>query len=407
LLGIAPDDAGALRAMLAEADACDVILLSGGTSKGEGDLSYRVLAGFAEVVVHGVALKPGKPLCLAHRKGKPVVVLPGFPTSAIFTFHAFVAPVLRRLMGLGDASETRLRARLARHLKSEAGREEYTLVSLVPGRDGLLAVPLGKGSGSVTTFARADGFFAMPAAQEYAEAEEPVEVTLLGQGLLPADLVVVGSQCTGLDRLLSVLAGRGLRVKTLEVGSRGGLEAAKEGACDVAPVHLYDRATDRYNEPFLAPGLRLLAGYGRRQGLAFRREHAAALGPDAEAKGVADTMRRAAADPALRLANRNAASGTRALLEDVLGDLRPPGFSTGYRSHPAVATAIAQRRADWGLCLEAPARAVGLLWRPLKDERYDFLVPEDRWDRPGTRAFRALLEERATGALLASLGFVP
>src|SRR6266849_860822 len=145
----------AVRRALAE---CDMVVISGGTSKGVGDLSYRILSriGLPGVLVHGVALKPGKPLCLAAVGGKPIAVLPGFPTSAIFTFHAFAAPVIRRLAGLPAEAAQSVTATVPVRITSEMGREEFVLVALVPGEKGLVAFPTGKGSGAVTSFSQAD-----------------------------------------------------------------------------------------------------------------------------------------------------------------------------------------------------------------------------------------------------------
>jgi len=144
---------------------------------------------------------------------------------------------------------------------SERGRTEYLLVNLVDGPRGRAAYPMGKGSGSVTAFARADGFVVIPRQQEYVDAGEEVEVTLLGRGVAPADLMVIGSHCTGLDALLGLLGEEGYSSKTLWVGSQGGLTAAGRGECDLAGVHLLDPATGIYNRPFLPPGVRLLPGY--------------------------------------------------------------------------------------------------------------------------------------------------
>jgi putative molybdopterin biosynthesis protein len=407
VLGIARDDAGEIGALLDRAlDTYDLTLLSGGTSKGAGDLCHRAVAERAVIAAHGIALKPGKPLCLAAREGRGVAVLPGFPTSAVFTFHAFVAPVIRALMGLAEDEAPSVRARVPLGLRSDPGRREFTLVNLVPGRGGLVAFPLGKGSGSVTTFARADGFFAIPEGREQVDPQEEVEVTLLGRDLEPSDLVVVGSHCVGLDILLRHARGA-RRPKVIAVGSRGGIEAAAQGACDIAPLHLLDPVTGRWNEPFAPPGCRFLPGYGRAQGLAFRP----ADGADAPEGAVEERFRRWARE-GRRLANRNPGSGTRVLLDALLevGEerpLRPPGWETGYRSHTAVAAAIAQRRADFGICLEQSARAAGLAFLPWREERYDFLVPEDRWERPGTRAFRDALADPAARADLARAGFLP
>ena len=402
VLGIARDDGDALRAILAQARTYDAVLLSGGTSKGSGDLSYRVLAEHAKIIAHGVALKPGKPLCLAAWDRKPVAVLPGFPTSAIFTFHAAVAPVLRRLLGRREQDAPRVAATLPGHVQSETGRREFNLVHLLRGRGGWVAFPLGKGSGSVTTFARADGFFDIPADMEYVEAGETVEVTLLGRDVHPADLVIVGSHCLGVDRIASDLSRAGFDVKQLATGSRGGVEAAHQGACDLAPVHLYDAATGTWNDSFAPAGVRVLRGYGRRLGLAWRPEHDACF-----AQGEVDAVLRAAlADPAMRIANRNPASGTFLQLEAFRagGGEVPPGWHTRYTSHTAVAAAIERGSADYGLCLERAARVAGLAWRAWSSEQLDFLVPEDRWDRPAMVAFRRALQDETMRAALRTLG---
>jgi putative molybdopterin biosynthesis protein len=381
-MGAFRDDERALRAALEAglADA-DLVVLSGGTSKGEGDLSYRAVADLRPgIVVHGVALKPGKPICLASHGGRPVVILPGFPTSAVFTFHEFVGPVLRRLAGLpGERRETRP-ARLAVRVVSERGRLEYLLVGLVRGEEGdLAAYPMGKGSGSVTSFSRADGFVRIDRNTEIVDAGAEVEVTLLGRALEPADLVIVGSHCTGLDVIAAALSRQGYSVKVLAVGSQGGLEAARRGECDVAPIHLLDPASGRYNAPFLDDSLELVGGYRRMQGVATRRDETR----------EADALIR---DPALRMVNRNRGSGTRVLIDGLLGDRRPDGHAYEPRSHYAVAAAVAQGRADWGVLIESVAREAGLEFRPLQDECYDFAVPKRRADRPAARAFRLLLE---------------
>jgi putative molybdopterin biosynthesis protein len=402
-LGIVGDDEAALDAALGRGlETADVVLLSGGTSKGAGDLSYRVLARRAPgVVVHGVALKPGKPICLGAVGPKPVVILPGFPTSAIFTFHEFVAPVLRRMAGLGPEARATLAARMALRVNSERGRTEYLLVNLVPGPGGLAAYPMGKGSGSVTTFSRADGFVVIPRSQEFVEAGEPVDVVPLGRGVEPADLIAVGSHCAGLDWLLSRAAARGLRVKTLWVGSQGGLAAASRGECDLAGVHLLDPETGAYNTPFLPPGVRLLPGYGRMQGLVFRPGDGRF-----EGRSAADALASALADPDCLMVNRNRGSGTRVLLDGLLGGRRPPGAAVEVRSHNAVAAAVAQGRADWGVAIAPVARAYGLGFIPVRAERYDFAIPAGRWDRPAVAAFRALLDEPDTRDALARMGFL-
>jgi putative molybdopterin biosynthesis protein len=402
-LGIVGDDEAALSEALELALGADLVLLSGGTSKGAGDLSYRVLARRAPgIVIHGVALKPGKPICLGAIGATPVAILPGFPTSAIFTFHEFIAPVLRRMAGLGPEARDALTATLPVRVNSERGRTEYLLVSLLRGPSGLAAYPMGKGSGSVTTFARADGFVVIPRAQEYIEAGESVRVTPLGRGVEPADLVVVGSHCTGLDALLGFLADRGLTVKSIWVGSQGGLAAASRGECDLAGIHLLDPETGQYNRPFLPEGVRLLPGYGRMQGLVYRPGD-----PRFAGRAVPEAIAAAVGDPRCLMVNRNRGSGTRILLDGLLAGRRPPGSAVEVRSHNAVAAAIAAGRADWGVAIAPVAALYRLAFTPIRAERYDFAVPDDRWDRPALVAFRELLGSPQARRRLEVLGFAP
>ena len=405
-LGIVPDDPTALQAVLSLALAAgDMVLLSGGTSKGAGDLAYQVVArlGNPGVVVHGVALKPGKPLCLAVQDGKPVVVLPGFPTSAIFTFHEFVAPVIRALAGLPAMRPETVGATLPLRIASERGRTEYVMVALMQAADGgLLAYPTAKGSGAVSSFAQADGFFAVPALTEAVPAGTTVHVQLIGTAAAAADLVVIGSHCLGLDMLIGHLEQEGLKVKSLAVGSSGGLAAARRGECDVAGIHLMDLASGEYNRPFLDNDLRLAPGYGRLQGIVFRPDDprfnglphaAAAMG--AAAMGVEGAL----------MVNRNAGSGTRILIDRVLGGARPPGYSAQTKSHNAVAVAVAQGRADWGVAIQTVAAEYGLGFLPLQAEQYDFVIPASRLDRAPVQRFLDLLQQPSTRAALRARGF--
>jgi putative molybdopterin biosynthesis protein len=408
--GIVPDNEARLHDALRRALVHDAVLLSGGTSKGAGDLSYRAVAGLGRpgIVAHGVALKPGKPLCLAvvdpgdGRSPVPVAVLPGFPTSAIFTFHEFIAPVLRRLAGARDEPGTVVPARLPLRVNSEPGRTEYLLVGLIDGEESgsYVAFPMGKGSGSVTAFSKADGFVVIPRQREYLEAGSAVEVHLLGARLRPADLVVIGSHCTGLDYLLGELHARGVTSKVMWVGSMGGLDAARRGECDVAGIHLLHPESDRYNEPFVTDAIVLVTGYGRLQGIVFRPGDQR-FACDKPAQAVAAAL----ADPACVLVNRNRGSGTRVLIDRLLGGARPPGYSVEARSHNAVAAAVAQGRADWGLAIEPVARDAWLGFLPLRHEQYDFVIPKARRQRPAVRAFVALLADPVIRDELERRGF--
>src|SRR5215469_16213852 len=403
-LGIGPDDETVLSRLVDEGlAACDMVILSGGTSKGAGDLCYRAISAFNDpgIIVHGVALKPGKPLCLAVTGGKPIVILPGFPTSAIFTFHEFVAPVIRVFAGLPVEKAEQLPAILPMRIASELGRTEYLMVSLVRG-DGegpLAAYPNSKGSGAVTAFSQADGFIAIGQHAESVAAGTPVEVQLIGRTQL-ADLVLIGSHCVGLDVLIGRLQSEGISIKALNVGSTGGLAAAKRGECDIAAIHLMHPETGEYNRPFLTPALDLIPGYRRLQGIVYRKGD-----PRFEGRSFEDAIGGAIAAPDCLMVNRNAGSGTRILTDRLLGGARPAGYWSQPKSHNAVGLAVAQNRADWGIAIETIARQYELGFIPVQDEHYDFIIPKARLARQSVQRFRAVLEDPVTREALIELGF--
>jgi putative molybdopterin biosynthesis protein len=380
------------------------VVLSGGTSKGVGDLSHRVVSqlGKPGILVHGVALKPGKPLCLAVADGKPIAVLPGFPTSAIFTFHAFVAPVIRARAGLPPEAAQTIEARVPMRIASEMGRKEFVLVSLVSGEHGTVAFPSAKGSGAVTSFSQADGFIEIDALAGSLDADTQARVTLIGDSARAPDIVIMGSHDIALDVVVGALAERGFSARTIAVGSQGGVAAAQRGQCDVAPVHLIDPATGEYNRHLIAPGLSLVKGWQRMQGVLFRPGD-----QRFEGKRADDAVKAVLADPSCLMVNRNAGAGTRVLIDRLVAGARPPGYANQPRSHNAVAAAIAQARADWGVAIEPVARMYGLGFLPLVPEHYDFLLVESRRERASVQAFLAALRDRQTKDRIAALGMRP
>ncbi len=293
-LGAIADDEEALEAAMRKAlGDSDMLVLSGGTSKGAGDVSHRIIArlGKPGIIAHGVALKPGKPLCLAVCDGKPVIILPGFPTSAMFTFHDMIVPVLRRMAGLPPRADAKVHAKIPVRIASELGRTEFVMVSLVEGADGLIAYPTGKGSGAITSFSQSDGFLKIDALADQMPAGTQAEVTLFTPHVRVPDLVIVGSHCTGLDLVTAQLARQSLFVRSIAVGSLGGLAAAKRGECDLAPIHLFDDKSETYNTPFLSDGLELVPGWRRMQGIVFRKGDARFEGKT-RARGGAGRARR-------------------------------------------------------------------------------------------------------------------
>jgi putative molybdopterin biosynthesis protein len=399
---LADDEASLERGIRLAFDTCDAVILSGGTSKGAGDLTYQIVGqlGRPGIVVHGVALKPGKPLCLAVCDGKPVVVLPGFPTSAMFTFHDVVAPVLRVLAGLPERDEMSVTASVPVRIPSELGRTEFVMVALAEGRDGLVAHPVGKGSGAVTAFSQADGFLAIDALADEWPAGTAAKVHLFSPHVRVPDLVIMGSHCTGLDAVVGALARQGRSARVLALGSLGGLTALQRGECDIAPIHLMDPTTGAYNRPYLSADMVLIEGWRRMQGVVFR------TGDDRfEGKSLTEAVASALADPACVMVNRNQGAGTRALIDGLLKGARPPGYWNQPRSHNAVAAAVAQGRADWGVAIKPVADALSLGFIALAEEHYDFAVRESNANAAAIAAFRNALS--SCGPTLRGLGFEP
>lgn len=411
-LGIAIDNLAELRDKIQQALLlADMVLLSGGTSKGEGDLSYQVVYELKDpgVIVHGVALKPGKPICLAASQRKPVVVLPGFPTSAIFTFHEFVAPVIRQLAGLPAGSQSRVKAELAIRVNSEIGRAEFLLVRLLdnstldnadPQKTQLSAYPMGKGSGSVTTFSQADGFVRLAQHVELLESGYEVDVQLISQDTRPAELMIIGSHCMGLDLIMSLLKRRGIQVRFMSVGSSAGLNSVKRGQCDIAGMHLFDVDSESYNQHCLTTDLSLIKGYRRQQGLVFRQDDPRFIG--ISAKEIVSQVKN---DPTCLMINRNQGSGTRILIEQLLNGSQPNGYQVQTSNHRAVFAAIQQKRADWGVAIHSLKKDnMGFL--EIQDECYDFMVANAKLQKKAVQVFIELLQDKSVQTRLAEIGII-
>ena len=277
---------------------------------------------------------------------------------------------------------------------------EERMAALAQGADGYVAHPVGKGSGAVTAFSQADGFFAIEALADGMPAGATADVTLFSAHVRIPDLVVMGSHCTGLDAVASALSRQGLTSRIVALGSQGGLAALERGECDIAPIHLLDPATSAYNRPFLGEGLSLIRGWCRLQGLVFRHGDARLDG-----RALDDAVAAALADPACLMVNRNSGAGTRTLIDRLLKGARPPGYWNQPRSHNAVAASVAQGRADWGVAIRPVAEALGLGFNPLASEDYDFAVRAGFAESAKGAAFLAALA--AARDAIVALGFEP
>lgn len=413
----ARDSLDELRRVLEQAKAHDVVVLSGGTSKGAGDLTFRLLGELGEpgILVHGVALKPGKPTVLGAWGRQPVVVLPGFPSSCAITFDVFVKPLVRILAGLEpeDARGTR-DVKLALAAPAGQGRHEYVLVNVVASSESpgdLLAYPLLKGSGSVASFAQAEGFVEVPPGRERVERGERLRATLWAPDRRVADLVLAASPDPGLDALVRVAReAADVRIKVIALSSRLAGEAVARGESDVALIPVASGSDPKRALP-LGASARLVAAYARKQVLAARPGTLAGLGETA-ARVLA-----AARGKHLRLVSRHPGSVTRTLLDSLLdeaakqagvapADLRAglAGLDDLARSHEGVAAAIAGGSADLGLCLESVARARGLDVLPVREEHVFLGIAKARGEDPKVARLVSVL---ASPAFAAALGGRP
>jgi putative molybdopterin biosynthesis protein len=377
--GIVRDNETEIKSVLKKAaQNCDIILTSGSTSAGSGDVMYRIIEENGTVLAHGIDIKPGKPAVIGNVFGKTVFGLPGYPTSSLTIFNEFVAPLIRKITGKKE-ERTQLRAKMAVRVRSE-GRSQFLPVGVIRG----WAYPVEKGSGAITTLAEADGFIEIPSHVEMVEAGELVNVTLFGEVDIP-DLLFVGSHCLGLDILIDIAS---LKMRVINVGSSGGLSAIRNGTTDIAGVHLLDESGE-YNIPFLKRfDIRdavLIKGYLREQGLIVRK--------DSKISRFEDILN-------TRIINRNTGSGTRVLTEMKLREIAQQrgmpfeeltenidGYHTEAKTHSAVASAVKLGKADVGIGIRTVAELNGLKFIKIADEQYDFVIPLRLLESSGIKRF--------------------
>ncbi|MEM3672645.1 MAG: molybdopterin biosynthesis protein [Candidatus Bathyarchaeia archaeon] len=405
LLGIVQDNAELITRKLREGlQKADMVITSGGTSAGVGDLLYQIIDNLGKpgILVHGVSVKPGKPLIIAVVDGKPLFGLPGYPTSALTIFQIFAMPVLREMAGLKPQLENVvIHAKTAEKIYLQEGRREYLPVNVILGETGeYTAYPILSGSGAITTLAEADGFIEIPENRTFLESGELVRVKLFSSELKPADLMIIGSHCVGIDILLELLRSENPNItsKVINVGSSGGLAAIRRGETDIAGIHLLDEETAEYNIPFLKRyGVNekavLVRGYNRQQGLIV------AKGNPKDITQLQDIIRND-----ISFINRNPGSGTRILLDMNLKKIakeRKVSFNeivakiNGYqfeaKSHTSVALAVLHEKADVGLGIKAVAERYGLDFIPIADEKYDFVIQKNRLQKQPIQAFLTIL----------------
>jgi putative molybdopterin biosynthesis protein len=408
---IVVDDPELITAAVRDAAAdADLVILIAGSSAGRDDYTARVVASAGSLAVHGVAVRPGHPVVLGTVAGDPATPIlgaPGYPVSAALTFDIFAAPVLAALEGAAPRERPSTTARLARKLASAIGSDDWVRVRL--GRVGgdVVATPLPRGAGVLTSLVRADGLLVVPAGVEGHHAGEQVRVELLrGLADIERTIVAIGSHDLVLDVAASALRAENplITLASSNVGSLGGLVALRDGLCHLAGSHLLDPATGEYTLPYLDrifgpdADLAVIRLVHRDQGLIV------AAGNPLGLTGIGDLTR-----PDLRYVNRQRGAGTRVLLDHELG-LRgvDPATISGYareeHTHLGVAAAVAAGRADTGLGIQAAARAFGLDFVPVAREPYDLVLRAADLDGEVLAPLRTLLEQPDFRAGVEKLG---
>jgi len=403
-------------------ESADIVITSGSTSAGAGDLLYRILNSFGQpgIIVHGLAVKPGKPTVIAVANEKPIFGLPGYPTSVLMIFSLLVRPLISRMSGIHEDDQGKpLLAKCASKVFSTRGRQEFLPVDVIRDESGgFLAYPTTEGSGAITSLAVADGFVEVPEEVQFLDEGEKVEVKLFGTTLRLADLVIIGSHCIGLDILLECVrkTSPGFQAKIINVGSIGGLNAIKRGEADVAGIHLLDERSGEYNSPYLERyGLSneavMVKGYVRQQGLVVAKGNPKGL------RGIEDLLR-----SNVTFMNRNRGSGTRILFDLCLKRIadgrkanteelaaRIRGYESEAKSHSAVAMAVLHGKADAGLAIRTVALMHDLEFIPIAEEHYDFIVLRRRLKKEAVKKLLDALksDEFRTKLQMQAPGLVP
>ena len=412
------DDYAAICTRIKEAAReCDLVLVNAGSSAGSEDFTSRAVDDLGELLVHGIAVRPGHPVILGMlpKYGKedknspwiPVIGIPGYPVSAALTGDIFVQPLLQRWLGIPDKENyEEVEATLTRKVASPAGDDDYMRVILGYVEGKLLAAPLSRGAGVTTSLSKADGILIIPRMVQGLEAGEKVKVRLnKSSEELHHTLLTIGSHDMTIDILAQFLSPLGRRLVSANTGSQGGLMALQRHEAHFAGSHLLDVDTGEYNLSYIAkylPGVpvRLFGWVERIQGLILPK------GNPRHIQGIADL-----ANKEITFVNRQRGSGTRNLLDYWLKQLKITpeevhGYAQEEYTHLGVAAAVASGRADCGLAIEASAQILDLDFIPLFEETYQLVIPETSMVDPLMKPVFDLMEDpRLKKAIMALPGY--
>lgn len=400
-----PDDVDKIKdAVIKGCEKGDLVVINAGSSAGSEDFTARVVSEIGEVLLHGINIKPGKPVILGWAKGRPLLGIPGYPVSTYITFNLFAKGLVYKWQGLEAPDPEFMKARLSRQVASSLGQEEFLRVKLGRVGEKLIATPVSRGAGVLMSLVRADGIVRIPAMSEGFGTGTEVDVEILrGKKEIENTVVCIGSHDNALDILANILkkSNPAYSLSSAHVGSMGGLIALKNGEAHMAGTHLLDEETGEYNVPYIRKILGerkivLMNLVYRQQGLMVPK------GNPRNIRGFADLTRDDVA-----FINRQSGAGTRLLTDKYLKEsgISPKnvrGYEREEYTHMGVASAVLTGIADTGMGILASAEALGLDFIPLAKERYDLAIPADFIGMPplsalldiirGSREFRTSVE---------------
>ena len=400
------DERDSLKSALAGAlETADVVLVNAGSSAGSEDYTAAVVEEMGELLVHGIAVRPGHPVVLGVVGDRPVIGIPGYPVSAAITCEIIVRPLVERMLGLPPSERQSVAATISRKVSSPMGEDDYLRVRLGRVRGKMVATPLQRGAGVITSMVRADGLVRIPRFSEGLDAGSEVRAALLRPAHeLEQTIVASGSHDIVLDLLASELrrVDPATTLSSSNVGSLGGLLALRRGEAHVAGSHLLDERTGEYNVAFVR---RYVEGDVVLVNLTYRVQGLiVAPGNPKSIAGLDDTLR-----GGISYVNRQRGSGTRVLFDYMLREARLDshrvrGYDREEYSHLAVAAAVSAGRADTGMGVFSAAKAVGLDFVPLRSERYDLVMPREVYDSDLLRSMLELLHDDGFRSQVEDLG---
>ena len=404
---IVPDNREMIRTALLKAlEECDMILLNAGSSAGRDDYSTEMIGSVGEIQFHGIAIKPGKPAILAHRNHQPVLGIPGYPVSGIIVLEQLCRPLINAWYHQQNKPPATCMATLSKNVVSGLKYREFVRVRLGMTDSGIIASPLNRGSGVVSSFMKADGILEIPQGVEGFEAGNTVPVQLLTDpAALNNTLIATGSHDPLLDELADMLhaSDTSLFMSSSHVGSMGGIMAVKRGETHIAGTHLLDESDGSYNTSYIRKyfpkgGVRLVECVYRTQGLMLQKENPQGI------QGIRDLIRKG-----IRYVNRQKGSGTRIRIDYLCSRENIPtseiyGYDREEFTHTSVAAQIASDTADTGMGIYSASKIYDLDFLPICLEQYDLLIPDTAWDTEPVQKLLDILRGEEFRSRIEALG---